>query len=205
MPSTAWELGSQPLPRDSDWLLPFSPALAELGERCLELGCGPGLDAATLTGAGFEVVAFDRAPLSRARVAAPETSLVRADLAQHLPFRDASFDCAVSSLAMHYLPWAGTRAAFEEVRRVLRRGTPFVFRVNASDDVNHGAGQGEELEPGFYRTPTAYHSETKRFFDEAMVRAAVDGLFEVEHLAHRTIHRYEQPKEVWECLGRARG
>ena len=86
---------------------------------------------------------------------------------------------------------------------MLAPGAAFLFRVNATDDYNHGAGEGEQLEPNFYRTPTAFHSETKRFFDEPMVRAAVAGHFELEHLAHRTIHRYEQPKQAWECLARA--
>lgn len=200
------EQESQPLPKDSGWLLPFLPELRRLGPRILELGCGPGRDAATLLQEGFDVVAFDRAPgpLAKARELAPAAQLIRADLDCALPFADASFDAAVSSLAMHYLPWAGTRRAFAEVRRVLRPGAAFLSRVNASDDVLHGAGEGEELEPGFFRSPSAYFSETKRFFDEAMVRAAVDGLFEVEHLEHKTIHRYEDPKRVWECLGRRR-
>ena len=35
------------------------------------------------------------------------------------------------------------------------------------------------------------------------VRAALDELFTLEQLEHKTIHRYEEPKRVWECLGRA--
>ena len=196
--------GSQPLPQGSDWLLRFLPELGRFGRRMLEVGCGPGIDAGTLTRAGFEVVAFDRAAvaLGRARERAAGADLLRADLARTLPFRDESFDAAVSSLALHYLPWAKTRAAFGEVRRVLKPGAPFLFRVNALDDYAHGAGEGEELEPGFYAAPGSYHAETKRYFDESMVRAALAGLFEVEHLEHVTIHRYQQPKRAWECLGR---
>ena len=199
---TAWELGGQPLPRGSDWLSPFLGRLRERGSRLLEVGCGPGLDAASLTAAGFEVTAFDRASLARARASAPGTRLFRADLL-HIPARNDAFDAAVSSLALHYLPWRETRAAFAEVRRVLVPGAPFLFRVNATDDYNHGAGEGEELEPNFYSAPRAYHAETKRFFDEGMVRAALHGWFAVEELAHRTIHRYAQPKQAWECLARA--
>lgn len=123
----------------------------------LELGCGPGLDAATL---------------------------------------------AVASLSLHYLPWAETRAAFAEVARVLRTGAPFLFRVNATDDFHHGAGEGEVVEPNFYRSPRRIHAETKRFFDEAAVQAAVAGYFAVEHLEHVTVVRYEKPKRAWECLAR---
>ena len=203
MGETSNDQRSQPLPKGSDWLLPFLPRLRAGGRRLLEAGCGPGLDAATLTAAGFEVVAFDRAPLERAKRQAPSAMLLRADLGRPLPFRDGAFDCAVSSLALHYLPWDETRAAFGEIRRVLGEGSAFLFRVNADDDVNHGAGAGEELEPNFYRTPHPSYSETKRFFDEAMVHRAVAGLFEVEQLEHRTIHRYADPKRVWECLARA--
>lgn len=60
--------------------------------------------------------------------------------------------------------------------------------------------EGEELEPNFYRQPAAFHAETKRFFDEPMVRAAVEGHFEVRHLEHKTIYRYQDPKRIWECL-----
>lgn len=191
---------SRPLPKDSDWLSSFLPRLRTLGPRVLELGCGPGLDAATLLAAGFEVTACDRIPLGKAREHAPRAQLLRADLSRSLPFRDGAFDAALASLSLHYLPWNETRAAFAEVGRVLRPGAPFLFRVNATDDVAHGAGQGEELEPGFYRQPGAFHAETKRFFDEVMVRAAVDGSFVVTHLEHKTISRYQDPKRVWECL-----
>jgi SAM-dependent methyltransferase len=167
------------------------------------------MDAAVLSAAGFDVVGFDvvgfdRAELSRAHTAAPRVALLRADFATPLPFRTGAFDAAVSSLALHYLPWAATRAAYGEIHRVLRPGAPFLFRVNAFDDLHHGAGQGDELEPGFFRVPLAGYSDTKRFFDDAMVRAALDGWFEIEHLAHGTIHRYEQPKRVWICLARSR-
>ncbi|MBK9344409.1 MAG: class I SAM-dependent methyltransferase [Dehalococcoidia bacterium] len=134
MGETSNDQRSQPLPKGSDWLLPFLPRLRAGGRRLVEAGCGPGLDAATLTAAGFEVVAFDRAPLERAKRQAPSTMLLRADLRRPLPFRDGAFDCAVSSLALHYLPWDETRAAFGEIRRVLGEGSAFLFRVNADDD-----------------------------------------------------------------------
>jgi len=195
---------SRPLPKDSDWLSPFLARLRSGGVRLLELGCGPGLDAATLLAAGFDVTAFDRIPLTRARQTAPGARLLRADFGRALPFRDGVFDAAVASLSLHYLPWVETRAAFTEVRRVLNEGSPFLFRVNATDDYAHGAGEGEELELNFFRDSGHYHSDTKRFFDESMVRAAAEGLFDVAHLEHKTIYRYQAPKRVWECLAIAR-
>ncbi len=194
----------EPLPGTSDWLDPFLADLRSNGPRIVEIGCGPGLDAAALLGAGFDVTGFDRSPqeIVRARQQAPGATLLLADLSA-LPFRDSRFDAAVSSLALHYLHWEATRAAFGEVRRLLRPGSPFLFRVNATDDVNYGALDGTAVEHHFRETPGTYGPNLKRFFDEADVRAAVDGMFAIEHLAHRTIHRYESPKQCWECFARA--
>lgn len=192
------------LPAASDWLEPFFAALRSHGPRIVEIGCGPGLDAATVLNAGFEVTGLDREPrtINRAKEQAPGAALMLADLSAP-PFRDGSFDAALSSLALHYLPWQATIAAFAEIRRLLRPGSPFLFRVNATDDVNHGALEGIEIEPHFRSTRSVHGRDLKRFFDEPDIRAAVDGLFAIEHLAHRTIHRYESPKQCWECLARA--
>ncbi len=195
---------SQPPPQGEGWLSPFLPELQRVGPRLLELGCGPGFDAAALAVGGFDVTAFDRITLDAARRNAPGVRLLRADLARTLPFRDAAFDAAVASLSLHYLPWAHTLAAFGEVRRVLGPGAPFLFRVNATDDFEHGAGEGEIIEPNFYRTPGHIHAGSKRFFDEAAVRAALRERFEMVHLAHTTINRDDAPKRVWECLALAR-
>jgi hypothetical protein len=110
----------------------------------------------------------------------------------------------LGSLSLHYLPWSETIAAFAAAAGCLREGGVFLFRVNASDDYNHGAGQGEEVEPGLFRQPAGNEgwSDTKRFFTEGAVRAALPPDVTVEHLAHRTIHRYARPKQVWECLAR---
>ncbi|MCO5201527.1 MAG: class I SAM-dependent methyltransferase [Chloroflexi bacterium] len=187
-------------PGPESWLRPFLPRFREAGPRVLDAGCGPGLDAAFLAAEGFDVTACDRQCPPSAPWTGP-VAYVFADLCA-LPFRPASFDAVVASLSLHYLPWSATLAAFRDSGELVRPGGCFLFRVNASDDVHHGAGQGEQLEPGFFRVPTAMvsHSQTKRFFTEADVRAVIPTGFRIEHLAHRAIRRYQQPKQVWECL-----
>lgn len=178
-------------------------ALRRAGRRVLEVGCGPGTDAAYLAGCGFEVVAFDRAnPGRSARAAGP--SWVVAD-ATALPFGARTFDVVVASLSLHYLPWDETVRVFGEVGELLMAGGVLLFRVNASDDVHHGAGQGEEVEPEYFRVAgeAGFWSETKRFFTEETVRAVVPAGFVVEVLEHRTITRYREPKQVWECRARS--
>jgi hypothetical protein len=44
----------------------------------------------------------------------------------------------------------------------------------------------------------------KRFFDEAAVRALLTPGWRIAHLAHRTIARYDEPKQTWECMATSR-
>ncbi len=170
----------------------------------LELGCGPGEDAAELTAHGFRVAAFDllRKPVRRAIANAPDAHFFVADLRAPLPVRSGAVDVVIASLSIHYFPWRETHDILDEVRRVLRPGGVFVFRVNATDDVNFGASQGEEIEPNYYRVPPDGRNDRpyKRFFDEPSLRAFLTPGWRVAHLAHRTISRYDTPKQVWECL-----
>lgn len=190
------------------WLDPMLDAMRAAGERVLELGCGIGEDAAELTARGFRVAAFD---LSRKAVRAavgnaPEAHCFVADLRAPLPVRSAAVDSVVASLSVHYFPWQTTVAIIAEVRRVLRPGGVFAFRVNATDDVNFGASQGEELEANFYHVPLDGRNNRpyKRFFHETSVRALLTPGWRIDYLAHRTIRRYETPKQIWECCASSR-
>lgn len=187
-------------PLQDTWLEAFLPRLRQAGGRLLDAGCGYGADAAMLADSGFQVVACDRLRPAGAPWNPPAAFLL-ADL-QSLPFRPATFGVVIASLSLHYLPWSATLAAFRSIGALVVPGGCFLFRVNASDDIHHGAGQGEQLEPGFFRVPHLLisHSETRRFFTADDVHAVVPPGFSVEHLAHRTIRRYEHPKQVWECL-----
>lgn len=130
------------------WLTPFYDLLCELlglgrrfqrsvlarlglrgEERLIDVGCGTGtLLAETLrrhsgvTAAGVdadpEILAIAARRLRRygARVT---LHIARAEA---LPFPDASFDAALSTLTFHHLPTPAKRAALAEVYRVLRPG-----------------------------------------------------------------------------------
>ncbi len=185
------------------WLDPFLNVMRSAGEIALELGCGPGEDAAELIARGFRVVGFDliRKPIDRAIENAPAAHFFVADMRSPLPVRSMVADVVVASLSIHYFSWQVTRALLDEVRRVLRPGGLFVFRVNATDDVNFGALQGEEIEPNYYHVPPDGRNNRphKRFFDESSIRAFLTPGWRITHLAHREISRYDTPKQVWEC------
>ena len=86
-------------PHTDPWLAPFLSALRHGGSQVVELGCGPGLDAAWLIAQGFGVVGCDRSltALGRARVNAPAGLFFRADIGRPLPFADCVAGSVVSS------------------------------------------------------------------------------------------------------------
>lgn len=104
-------------------------AVAPPGARVLEIGCGPGRLALSLTrryGLDVTGVDLDPAMIERARANAradgrgdPSPSFLVGDVAS-LPLPDGSFDVVVSTLSMHH--WDDRAAGLAEVGRVLRPG-----------------------------------------------------------------------------------
>src|SRR5690606_10531800 len=118
---------------------------------------------------------------------------VNAALPAPLPFRDEAFDYVVAGLSLHYFPWQETCAIAHEIGRVLRPNGRLIFRVNSTEDMAHGYGRGEEVEPNCFVDRRHY----KRFFDEAMCRRLFDGSWRVETLMPWTETRFEAPKPTW--------
>jgi SAM-dependent methyltransferase len=172
--------------------------LPRLRSPVLELACDSGVDTAWLVQHGFDVVATDL------REAAVRGALfVRHDLREPMSFSDAAFGTVIASLCLHYFEWKTTAAAVNEIRRVLAPGGLFLCRVNSDRDFEHGAGQGEEIEPGFYRQHARY-AETKRFFSASDLDRLFGNNWHELSREEVTIHRYSRPKVAWE-LALAKG
>ena len=104
-----------------DWLARHSKQQS----RILDYGCGYGRTLAELSTAGFQDVIgadFSEAMLARARVAVPQTSLVRND-GHSLPFQNDCFDAALLFAVLTCIPDDNAqRRLLAEVKRVLRHG-----------------------------------------------------------------------------------
>ena len=93
------------------------------GQRCLDIGCGPGALTSELIGRfGAEsVAACDPSPPFVAESAAsfPDVN-VRLAAAERLPYDDSQFDVALAQLVLHFV--TNAEAAASEMRRVVRPG-----------------------------------------------------------------------------------
>ena len=95
------------------------------GARCLDVGCGAGRYTRALSaiGGAWHGVDVSAVMLAHAADARSDVRWLQAR-AEALPFPDATFDGAVSTLVIHH--YAGLDAPFAEVRRVLRGGARYV-------------------------------------------------------------------------------
>ncbi len=91
------------------------------GRSLLDIGCGTGNFAAPLAEAGFRVTLCDFSPRMVRRAFAKLLGAAAAvGDAQYLPFRDGSFDCAISIKVLNHIPdW---RLMLREARRAVRLG-----------------------------------------------------------------------------------
>lgn len=101
----------------------------KIGDRVLDVGCGPGYFVRVLgltVGPSGSATGLDAAPemIEYARRKSRRHPNCRFEVgsADALPFPDASFDVVVSSLMMHHLPDELRPNAVYEMKRVLRPG-----------------------------------------------------------------------------------
>lgn len=98
---------------------------SELGCRdVLDVCCGTGRMATMLHESGFNVAGVDLSPamLAQARKDSPPGIRYFLGDAARLHFRDASFDCAVISLALHEMNPSTRMRVIAEAARVTRKG-----------------------------------------------------------------------------------
>jgi SAM-dependent methyltransferase len=93
----------------------------DVGDKVLDVGCGPGALTAHLLSVGAEVTAIDPSPpfIDAIRVRFPDVD-VRRGTAEELPYDTAAFDAALAQLVVHFMtdPVVGVR----QMARVTRRG-----------------------------------------------------------------------------------
>jgi SAM-dependent methyltransferase len=186
-----------------DWLEKFDNLIMKTHKPILDLGCGSGNDTLYLISKGKDVIACDQSENAILNIQKnfPELKDAKCfNMLDGLPFENGSFEIIIADLCLHYFSEADTKAILSEIRRILTPGGHLIFRVNSVNDVNHGAGQGFEIEPHLFELES---KEIKRFFDEDDIRFFFQD-FEIEFLNEEIMTRYQKPKPLYRGCVRKR-
>ena len=184
-----------------DWLLKFDDIITATDRPILDLGCGTGNDTLYLIDKGKKVISCDQSPKAIESIIKnfPEVYDAKCfNMLDGFLFEDDSFDIVIADLSLHYFREDDTRKILREINRILINGGHLIFRVNSVNDVNHGAGQGVQIEHHLFENES--HT-IKRFFDEDDIRDFFKD-FEIVFLNEEIMTRYSMEKRLYRGLVR---
>jgi ubiquinone/menaquinone biosynthesis C-methylase UbiE len=178
----------------------LSPQLADLGQRVLDVGCGPGALTAELvlrTGPSAVAAVDPSEPFVAAARARNPGVNVQQSPAEHLPFPDQEFDAALAQLVVHFM--SDPVAGLAEMARVTRPDG-----VVAACVWDHAGRQGplsvfwqaaRKLDPGVHdesRLAGAREGHLAELFEAAGLREVQETVLSVS-LEHASFEEWWEP------------
>lgn len=115
------------------------------------------------------------------------------DMLDEFPFPNDITDLIVADLSLHYFKREDTINILKEIKRLLVSNGHMLLRVNSINDVNHGAGNGKEIEHHLYMTEDGRY---KRFFDYKDIYDFFY-LFDIKYIREETMKRYKLEKKTY--------
>lgn len=179
------------------WLDKFINIINATKLPIIDLGCGFGNDTLYLIQKQKDVIPCDQSynAISCIKRNFPEISQAECfDMLDGLPFDDEFCEVVIADLCLHYFTSADTEKIIADIYKILRPNGYLIFRVNSVNDINHGAGEGEEIERNLYKTAD---ERLKRFFDEKDISFFFRN-FQIEYVKETTMNRYKLEKRLYE-------
>ena len=179
-----------------DWLDRFENIVTSCKTPILDLGCGSGNNTLYLINKNKKVVAADLSSnaIENIKKNFPEISDAKCfNMLDGMPFEDNYFEVIIADLSLHYFKKEDTEKVINELKRILTTNGHLIIRVNSINDVNHGAGQGLEIEKHLFQTQDG---RLKRFFDEEDIREFFKD-FKIIYLNEEIMTRYKLEKRLY--------
>lgn len=190
-----------------DALALLSPHV-ESGTRLLDLGCGQGDLVLKFARQGAVVTGLDISPSAVqvatriARERGTPATFVVADLAEPLPFKDASFEVVSFVLSLHYFRREVTARIVREIARV---STPRGLLCLYVNTLQEGKGRAERGQVSRYVEPgvvTERDGVTRRYFSGDDIHELL-GNWAIELLELTTVESLQgRDKSCWRVLAR---
>jgi len=153
----------------AQYAIGFFPASGKV----VDLGCGQGQDSRFFAEHDYDVVGTDYSD-EAIRIAKDKSRQLNLDfrvldVANPLPFGDASFDVVYSHLAVHYFDKVKTELIFAELSRILKKGGILAIFVNSINDPEYGTGV--KIEEDYF----AIGNMKKRYFSIESLLSFIKG------------------------------
>ena len=184
-----------------DWLDSFLDIIEKCETPILDLGCGSGNNTLYLINHNKRVIACDLSENAITSIKKNFPEIVDAkyfNMLDGIPYQDNSFDIVIADLSLHYFKKEDTIRLIADLKRILKQDGHIILRVNSINDINHGAGQGLEVEKHLYETDDG---RLKRFFDEDDIRSFFKD-FNIEYLNEEVMTRYKLEKRLYKVCVR---
>lgn len=179
-----------------NWLWVFDKIIDDSNKPAIDLGCGSGNDTLYLLNKGKKVIPCDGSmnAILNIKKNFPEVlDSVCFDMLDEFPFPNDITDLIVADLSLHYFKREDTINILKEIKRLLVSNGHMLLRVNSINDVNHGAGNGKEIEHHLYMTEDGRY---KRFFDYKDIYDFFN-LFDIKYIREETMKRYKLEKKTY--------
>jgi len=179
-----------------DWLNDFDEIINKCKTPILDLGCGSGNNTLYLINNNKKVIAADLSSNAITNIIKnfPEIYDTKCfNMLDGFPFEDNSFEVIIADLSLHYFKKRDTEKIVNDLKRILCKNGYLIIRVNSINDVNHGAGQGLEIEKHLFQTEDG---RFKRFFDENDIRDFFKD-FNIIYLNEEIMTRYKLEKRLF--------
>ncbi len=179
-----------------NWLWVFDKIIDDSNGPAIDLGCGSGNDTLYLLNKGKKVIPCDGSmnAILNIRKNFPEVlDSICFDMLDKFPFPNNITDLIVADLSLHYFKREDTIDILKEIRRLLVSNGHMLLRVNSINDVNHGAGNGKEIEHHLYMTEDGRY---KRFFDYKDIYDFFN-IFDIKYVREETMKRYKLEKKTY--------
>ncbi len=179
-----------------NWLDRFDEVILPSRGPAIDLGCGSGNDTYSLISRGKKVIACDASPNAIANVERNFPEVMGTccfDMLDSFPFYNNSTDLIIADLCLHYFKREDTIKILKEIRRILVNNGNILIRVNSMNDINHGAGNGKEVERHLYMTEDGRY---KRFFDTHDIYDFFN-IFDIKYVREDIMTRYKLEKRLY--------
>lgn len=179
-----------------EWLNDFDEIINNCKTPILDLGCGSGNNTLYLINKNKKVIAADLSSNAITNIIKnfPEIYDTKCfNMLDGFPFKDNSFEVIIADLSLHYFKKQDTEKIVKDLKRILCKNGYLIIRVNSINDVNHGAGQGLEIEKHLFQTEDG---RLKRFFDENDIREIFKN-FNIIYLTEEIMTRYKLEKRLF--------